>query len=376
MEDNFIKIHKWLYPLSFLYGMGIKLRNNLFDWGILRSQSFDIPIISIGNITVGGTGKTPHTEYLIKLLQKEFKVAVLSRGYKRKSKGFLLIQQDTPVQLSGDEPFQMKQKFSDIYMAVDKNRCHGIEILSKEDIAPNTGVILLDDAFQHRYVQPGINILLIDYHRLICNDALLPAGRLREPATGKHRANIVIVTKCPENIKPMEYRILSKQLDLYPYQQLYFSTLRYGQLVPLFSINKDENINLSSLTENDVIILFTGIASPRQMIQYIEKSHAQIEILTFDDHHYFCKKDIEQLEKTFEAAKGKRKLIITTEKDAARLQQLPFLSDIIKSNIYALPIEIEFLQNQQDNFNQNIIGYVRKNKRNSILSKRENAHKS
>ncbi len=313
---------------------------------------------------------------MIKLLQKEFKVAVLSRGYKRKSKGFLLIRQDTPVHLSGDEPFQMKQKFPDIYMAVDKNRCHGIEILSREDIAPDTGVILLDDAFQHRYVQPGINILLIDYHRLICNDALLPAGRLREPAAEKHRANIVIVTKCPSNIKPMEYRILSKQLDLYPYQQLYFSTLKYGRLLPLFPDNANESISLSSLTESDAIIVFTGIASPKQIVHDLEKSSAHIKVLAFDDHHYFNRKDIELLESTFESTKGERKLIITTEKDAARLRQLPFLNDVIKNNIYILPIEIEFLQKQQDNFNQNIIGYVRKNKRNSILSKKENAHKS
>ena len=236
MEGNLIKINKWLYPVSWLYGTGVWLRNKLFDWGIYKERKFDVPIISVGNITVGGTGKTPHTEYLIRLLQKDYKVAVLSRGYKRKSKGFVLAGPDTSVQMIGDEPFQMKQKFPDIYMAVDRNRCHGIEQLCNSHIAPGTEVIILDDAFQHRYVKPGMNILLVDYHRLICEDALLPAGRMREPENGKSRAHIVIVTKCPKDITPMDLRVLSKQMELYPYQQLYFTTLAYGKLHPLFTV--------------------------------------------------------------------------------------------------------------------------------------------
>ena len=174
MEGNLIKINKWLYPVSWIYGTGVWLRNKLFDWGIYKERKFDVPIISVGNITVGGTGKTPHTEYLIRLLQKDYKVAVLSRGYKRKSKGFVLAGPDTSVQMIGDEPFQMKQKFPDIHMAVDRDRCHGIEQLCNSHIAPGTEVIILDDAFQHRYVKPGINILLVDYHRLICEDTCLP----------------------------------------------------------------------------------------------------------------------------------------------------------------------------------------------------------
>ena len=235
MEGNLIKINKWLYPVSWIYGTGVWLRNKLFDWGIYKERKFDIPVISVGNITVGGTGKTPHTEYLIRLLQKDYKVAVLSRGYKRKSKGFVLARPDTSVQMIGDEPFQMKQKFPDIHMAVDRDRCHGIEQLCNSHIAPGTEVIILDDAFQHRYVKPGINILLVDYHRLICEDTLLPAGRMREPENGKSRAHIVIVTKCPKDITPMDLRVLSKQMELYPYQQLYFTTLTYGKLHPLFT---------------------------------------------------------------------------------------------------------------------------------------------
>ena len=174
-----IRINQWLRPVAWLYGIGVRIRNWLFDVNILKSKSYDIPIIAVGNITVGGTGKTPHTEYLIRLLQERFQVAVLSRGYKRKSKGFVLAQTETPMQAIGDEPYQMRLKFPQIYVAVDKDRRHGIEQLCDNRVAPGTEVILLDDAFQHRYVKPGLSILLVDYHRLICDDALLPAGRLR-----------------------------------------------------------------------------------------------------------------------------------------------------------------------------------------------------
>ena len=190
--------------------MGVALRNNLFDWGNLQSKSFDIPVICIGNIAVGGTGKTPHTEYLIKLLHRNFRVAVLSRGYKRHTKGFILSTAESNARSIGDEPYQIKSKFSDIRVAVDEDRCHGIEkLLTLQE--PSIEVILLDDAFQHRYVKAGLNILLTDYHRLFCDDALMPAGRLRESARGKNRAQIVIVTKCPPVIKPIDHNIIAKR---------------------------------------------------------------------------------------------------------------------------------------------------------------------
>lgn len=174
MEGDFIKINEWMLPLSWLYGLGVKLRNQMFELGILKSRSFDIPVISVGNITVGGSGKTPHVEYLIRLLKDVTKVAVLSRGYKRKSKGYVLADNNTAMEDIGDEPFQMKTKFPDIHVAVDKSRCHGIDMLTENEETKDTSVILLDDAFQHRYVKPGINILLVDYHRLIIYDKLLP----------------------------------------------------------------------------------------------------------------------------------------------------------------------------------------------------------
>ena len=205
MEGDFIKINKWLLPLSWAYGLGVKLRNMMFDIGILKARAFDIPVISVGNITVGGTGKTPHVEYLAQLLKGKFRIAVLSRGYKRKSKGFIKADATTSMQEIGDEPFQMKQKFPKASVAVCKKRVEGIERLTHDD--HNLGAIVLDDAFQHRYVKPGVNILLVDYHRLVIYDRLLPAGRLREPLSGKNRADIVIVTKCPQVLKPMEYRV-------------------------------------------------------------------------------------------------------------------------------------------------------------------------
>ena len=233
MEGDHIKINEFLRPLSWIYGLIVGIRNMMFDCGLLHSESFDIPVISVGNLTVGGTGKTPHSEYLVKLLQDKFQIGLLSRGYKRKTRGFLLANADTTMPEIGDEPFQMKLKFPNIHIAVDKNRRRGIHKLADE-IKPVTDVIILDDAYQHRYVTPGVNILLMDYHRLICFDALLPAGRLREHQFNKRRADIVIVTKCPKTITPMEKRGISRSLELYPWQKLFFSTFRYGMLYNLF----------------------------------------------------------------------------------------------------------------------------------------------
>lgn len=371
-EGDFIKINEWLLPLSWLYGLGVRLRNWMFNIGLKKSRSFDIPVISVGNITVGGSGKTPHVEYLINLLHEKFRVAVLSRGYKRKSSGYLLADKDTTMPEIGDEPFQMKSKYKDIYVAVDKNRCHGIDRLTTDEATKDVDAILLDDAYQHRYVKPGINILLIDYHRLIINDKLLPAGRMREPKEGTSRADIVIITKCPKDLKPMEFRVLKRALNLYPYQELYFTTLRYNALKALFS---DEHLSLNALPKNVNIMLLTGIASPEQMMVDLQTVSKRITPLTFGDHHLFTAEDVEQINSTF-AAMHKPKVIITTEKDATRLENLDGLSEETKSNIYALPIRIQFMLGGEEEFNNKIISYVRKNSRNSILVKRKNDHKA
>ncbi len=364
MEGDFIKINKGLLPLSWLYGLGVKFRNTLFDIGVLKSRDFQIPIISVGNITVGGTGKTPHVEYLVRLLKDQFHVAVLSRGYKRKSKGFVLASTKTTMPEIGDEPYQMKQKFPKVTVAVDKNRCQGIDLLADND--KHLDVILLDDAFQHRYVKPGINILLVDYHRLIIYDKLLPAGRLREPMTGKNRADIVIVTKCPTTLKPMEYRVITRAMNLYPYQHLYFTTLEYDELRPMFP-QTPKKMTMSQLADKNVLLL-SGIASPEQMEHDLSPLSPNLVPLTFSDHHQFKQKDIQLINETF-AAMPAPKLIITTEKDATRLQLAETLSDEVRKNLYVLPVRIKFMQEQEDNFNNQIIDYVHKNSRNSILAK-------
>ena len=370
MEGDFIKINKWLLPLSWFYGIGVNFRNTLFSIGMLKSRSFDVPVISVGNITVGGSGKTPHVEYLIRLLKNTFHTAVLSRGYKRKSKGFVQATAETTMPEIGDEPYQMMQKFPDVTIAVDKNRCHGIDTLVEND--NNIDVILLDDAFQHRYVKPGINILLVDYHRLIIYDKLLPAGRLREPLSGKDRADIVIITKCPKDLKPMEYRVITKAMSLYPYQQLFFTSIDYGELQPVFNDTKAA-LALTQLKDHNVLLL-TGIASPRQMTHDLEPLAPKLTPLTFSDHHIFKEKDVELINSTF-ASLPEPKLIITTEKDVTRLKLVDGLSEEVRQNTYVLPINVCFLQNQADMFNHQIIDYVHKNSRNSILVKRKDDHK-
>ena len=371
MEGDFIKINKALLPLSWLYGLGVGFRNMLFNIGLLKSRAFDVPVISVGNITVGGTGKTPHVEYLIETLKDQFRVAVLSRGYKRKSKGYIKATSRTTMQEIGDEPYQIKQKYPNVTVAVDSDRCHGIDCLVESD--KRLDVVLLDDAFQHRYVKPGINILLVDYHRLVIYDKLLPAGRLREPLSGKNRADMVIVTKCPKDLKPMEYRVINKAMDLYPYQQLFFTTIDYGELRPVFPAVPSA-ATLSQL-QNRHVLLLTGIASPEQLTHDLSPLTPHITPLTFADHHEFSDKDVQLINDTF-ASIGKSGIIITTEKDATRLQQAKGLSDEVVNNLYALPIKVCFMLDQQNNFNSQIINYVHKNSRNSILVKRKDDDKS
>ncbi|MBE6258470.1 MAG: tetraacyldisaccharide 4'-kinase [Prevotella sp.] len=379
MEGDFININKKLLPFSWLYGFGVGFRNMLFEMGILKSRSYTVPVISVGNITVGGTGKTPHVEYLIRLLKDKVNVAVLSRGYKRKSHGFVLADAETPMKMIGDEPYQMKQKFPDITVAVDSKRTRGIDHLIGGEAGKDIDVVLLDDAFQHRYVKPGINILLVDYHRLIIYDELLPAGRLREPVKSKDRADIVIITKCPWNLKPMEFRVITKAMKLYPYQQLFFSTHEYEMPTAVFpeeqgKLGASETLDsLASLKDKNVLLL-TGIGSPEQMKHDMEQMTDHVTPLTFSDHHDFKQKDIVAINEAF-AALPEPKVIITTEKDATRLAVLEELSSEVKQHLYKLPIYIQIMQDQEELFNQTVLGYVRKNSKNSILAKGKDGNK-
>ena len=367
MEGDYIKIHSSLLPLSFLYGMGVRFRNMLFDTGILESRSFPVPVISVGNITVGGAGKTPHVEYLIRLLCETKRVSVLSRGYKRRTKGYLLASSSSTSLELGDEPYQMYLKYGrQVHVAVSANRCEGIERLCSDPETKDTDVILLDDAFQHRYVKPGVNILLVDYHRLIVYDKLLPAGRLREPKDGKRRADIVIVTKCPPDLRPMDFRVITKALNLYPYQKLFFTTIEYGDLIPLF--NNSRSLALSEITSDYEVLVLSGIASPQHLLCDIQKHTENVIPMTFRDHHLFTPKDIARINNTFDSLSSKR-IIITTEKDAARLVGLDGLSDDVRNHIYALPIKTTFLLEQQEQFDEFILSYVLKNSKDSILHK-------
>lgn len=368
MEGDHIKNQDWLLPLAWIYGLGVSVRNLLFDLGIKKSKSYNVPVINVGNLTVGGTGKTPHTEYIIRLLRNKYNVAVLSRGYKRKSKGFVLANETSTMQDIGDEPYQMKQKFPDIRIAVDKKRCHGIEKLIADNIQPPVEVIVLDDAYQHRYVTPGVNILLMDYHRLIYFDKLLPAGRLREPKSGIKRADIVIVTKCPPYITPMDKRGIERSLELDNWQTLFFSTFRYGNLYQLFDddVQTNNTMSIEQLKEyKGKILLVSGIASPKQL-EYDLSKFITFDTCSFSDHHLFTKKDIKMIESKYSGG-----IIITTEKDASRFKDIGknAFSEQVSRNIYVLPVEVDFMSDTAEQFNSIISSYVQKNSRNSTLNK-------
>ncbi len=357
----------FLYPLSLLYGLGVGVRNKLFDWGIIRQQRFNFPIISIGNITVGGTGKTPLTEYLVALLNAEgVNAAVLSRGYKRKTKGFVLADAKSTAADIGDEPFQIKKKFPKLTVAVDAKRFRAINTLSSSDNPPQAYV--LDDAFQHRYIEAGLSILLIDYNRLIYNDHLLPFGHLREPANQRYRADVWIVTKCPKTLRPIDMRIIDKHLQMSPTQRLYFSSFEYGTIYNLADNKK--RYTVEDLKRNNTsILIVTGVVSPEPLYRYIETNVGSYDTVRFADHHAFTKKDWERIEHKFDRLPNQKKIILLTEKDAARVYADPNVPQNLRNALYTIPIQVTFLgEKSEENFKNQIIDYVRKNKRNGRFS--------
>ena len=362
MEGDMTQIRRWLMPLSWIYGLGVDIRNALFDMGALPSVSYDIPIINVGNITVGGTGKTPTVEYLIRLLNGRYRVAVLSRGYKRRTKGYILSTTASTIEEIGDEPWQIKQKFPDVIVAVDANRRRGIERLMTDEATKDVEVILLDDAFQHRYVKAGHNILLVDYHRIISDDCLLPSGRLRERPSASTRASTIIVTKCPRHINAMGFRVILSALNIRPYQQLFFSTFTYETMHQLWGNGTLEPETLRK--DNTHVLLLTGIAGPRQMEQDVRRFVQHVNPLTFPDHHYFTRHDAESINKALQDLPQPH-IIITTEKDAARLLHLEGLTDEVKQCTYVLPIGISIMRDEKEKFDKMINDYVQENKRNS-----------
>lgn len=340
-----------LLPFSWLYGLGVRIRNRLFDWGILKEQAFDVPLICIGNLAVGGTGKTPHTEYLIRLL-KSYQVAVLSRGYGRKTNGYRIADGQATAEQIGDEPFQIHAKFPSITVAVDENRVEGVTRLVKEH---QPDVILLDDAFQHRYVKAGLNILLTDYHQLMTRDSLLPSGKLREPLEGKDRAHLIIITKCPVLVES-EYDALRQEMQLKASQKLFFSSIVYGEPTAVF---QNKELSWKALAGRSVLLL-AGIANPTPLVEKLKQQKAQVSLMEFRDHHDFTERDWQGIKLELEKL-GENALLLTTEKDAARL--LKFSADpILAEKSYKIPIQVKIQNKENENFDQIIINFVDHNK--------------
>ncbi len=363
----------FLYPISIIYGLITGIRNFLYNTGFLPSVEFQIPVICVGNITVGGTGKTPHTEYLAALLSKEFNVATLSRGYKRKTRDFRIASKSSYVSEIGDEPMQIFRKFPEIIVAVDRNRVHGVRRILEEN--RDTEVIILDDGFQHRKLTPGFSILLSDFERLIVRDHMLPYGNLRESKGNIRRADIILITKSPENISPIQRRLIVKEVDKAPYQNLYFTALTYDAPRHVFDIpgSSVPDTLLAQLKEAGVVLI-TGIANPLPLKEYLQNMSEEIIHLSYPDHYDFKVLDIIKISETFRNLKSQRKFLFTTEKDAVRLMEFSNFDDEIKSVFFYIPVGIKFLNDDKDEFDNIIVNYVRKNKRNNRISeiKRDN----
>jgi tetraacyldisaccharide 4'-kinase len=331
----------------------VLLRNKLYDNGIFTSYSFGIPVISIGNIAVGGAGKTPHTEYLTDLLSRDFSVAVLSRGYKRQSKGFLYVEVDDSISKTGDEPLQIKRKYPEVVVAVDIDRAHGIRRLQTD--YPCLDLILLDDAFQHRKVRPSLNIVLIDCNRPVWNDTILPAGRLRDCLSSLHRADIIVITKCPTNMSQDEKQRYAAKLKKYD-KPIYFSRFEPGEAYSLSDSG-------TSAFDASNLLAVSGIANPAAFFGQVEKQYpdAAVEHIAFPDHHAFSQKDIRNILK-----KAESRTIVTTEKDGVRLiSYFCKAKERVPENIFCIPVKV--IIDYADIFNTNITDHVRKNKENSRL---------
>jgi len=353
----------FLYPLSLVYGLITGIRNFLFNAGVLKSHEFSIPVICVGNIAAGGTGKTPHTEYLAELLQKDFRVAVLSRGYKRKTSGFLIAGNGSSVSDIGDEPLQICRKFPGVTVAVDRDRVHGVkEILNA---FPETSVIILDDGFQHRRLVPGLAILLTGFSNLIINDHMLPYGNLRESRHNIHRADIILITKSPGDISPIQRRLIVRDMQKRPYQNLYFTSLSYGEPAAVFEGDRPA-VNFTK--DETGILLVTGIADPAGLKEYLSARTGEIVHISFGDHHNFNQADIEKIIGAFSEIRAQHKYIITTEKDSVRLREFTNIAEPFRSAFYYIPVRIWFLNDDKEEFDNLIIDYVRKNKRNNRIS--------
>lgn len=342
-----IIIRLLLLPFSLIYGLVVTIRNYFYDKNIMSSTSFSLPVISVGNLSVGGSGKTPHIEYLIRLLKDHINIGTLSRGYKRKTSGYLQIFQQTKPKDSGDEPLQFKRKFPDIMVAVSENRDIGIISMVRDQ--PNLQTILLDDAFQHRAVHPHLNILLTEHNRPFYNDFFLPSGRLRESRSGYKRADLIIVTKCPDQLDASERAQIINNINPQEGQQVFFSKYKYAKPYYLFDPKYTFELNNSFQ-----VLLLSAIANTDYLLQYLEPKVDEIVQMEFPDHYDFTPNDIGNMLTYFNRMHKDKKVIITTEKDAMRLNE--HKDFLVKNNlpVFVLPIEVEFMENDGAKFNQAI----------------------
>jgi len=349
---------RWLlFPFSIIYGLVVIMRNWCYDAGILKSRGFSIPVISVGNLDVGGAGKTPMTEYLVRLFKDHYKLATLSRGYGRKTKGFITATATTTATRVGDEPAQFKHKFPEITVAVCEKRVEGIRHLQA-----GHNLIILDDAFQHRAVKPGFSILLFDYNRINEPHLLLPAGNLREPFSGRWRADILVVTKCPAVLSDKEQARVAERIGPLPFQSLFFTTIAYQPMQDMESNNAN-----TALDADTTVFLLTGIANPQPLLQHIKSYTQRVVHHNYPDHHQFSLKNITKLAGEFSGCTATKKLIITTEKDAQRLVEHELLPLVKTLPILVIPIGVQFLNNGEQQFGHLVTEYVREHTTNHII---------
>lgn len=338
-----------LLPVSLGYGGAVWVRNKLFDKNILRSASFNFPVICVGNLAVGGTGKTPMTEYLVRLLKQEFIVATLSRGYKRKTRGFAIATNETTAVEIGDEPMQLHIKFPDVTVAVAEERIVGIPQLLHEK--PKTQVIILDDAFQHRAIKAGLNILLTDYQHLYTRSLPLPSGNLRDVKSSSKRAHIIVVTKCDSGMSDSEKQDVIKEIGPQQHQTVYFAGIEYGTPYHMFTGEQKQ------LNSSEGVVLVCGIANPASLEKELARKVSKPQILTFKDHHIFDTADLKHIKQAFANMKQEQKIILTTEKDAVRL--IKFKKEMVGLPIYVIPMRHKILFDESDRFEKQVILFVR-----------------
>jgi tetraacyldisaccharide 4'-kinase len=346
-----------LWTSSQLYGLAVAVRNRLYDLKILRSRSFPLPVICVGNITAGGTGKTPHVIYLAEKLSVLMQVAVLSRGYLRRSRGFRTVSVTDTTADAGDEPLLMAQTLKQARVFVDRDRVHGITGISRT--WPSAEAVIMDDGFQHRAVKAGLNILLTDWHRLITRDRLLPLGRLRESLAGAKRADIIIVTKAPAKITGDEKEAIRKELVAAGAgQEIFFTTLAYGRAVPLFP-----DTPMREISPETTVLLLTGIAEPLPLADYLSGITAHVIPLSFPDHHKYTAGDIDKITSAFDEISGPGKIIITTTKDGVRLKEITNIADRVRKALHTMPVTVQFIENEEE-FLKKVYTYAGKDRQN------------